>query len=336
MEKNRIISASFDLGMLSRYRLQLMGIATIAIIVCHAPGNGVLMSELLKKICGFGYIGVDMFLFLSGLGLYYSLSKDSREGRGILMWYWKRLKRIFVPYWLMVIPWLAYKVLTGAFGVPQVIGNLFAYDYWMTGGGAWFVSLIIPLYFITPLLFGLIRTSPTPWVIIFTLLLCLGFSFLRELTYDFDSVKNLSNVFDRVPAFVLGLSVGKFAREGKRMPYLFFGLVIVFFFLYRHFFPRCLVLWIYALPFMVVLSLIMNRWKWFNALFDYMGQISLESYLANIFLGNVLMGLSWQVAGHDLSYGHYLEYFVVVVFGVAWAALSHGLSNRIINRPHTV
>lgn len=73
---------------LSTYRTQLMGMATLMIIACHAPASGVVMPHLLTRIFTQGNYGVDLFLLLSGLGVYYSLSKQpvtSLLGGGILL-----------------------------------------------------------------------------------------------------------------------------------------------------------------------------------------------------------------------------------------------------------
>lgn len=66
---------NFNLQEISNHRTALMGIATLMIIVCHAPASGVKMPIYLTKIFGLGNYGVDIFLFLSGIGCYYSLSK---------------------------------------------------------------------------------------------------------------------------------------------------------------------------------------------------------------------------------------------------------------------
>ena len=50
-----------------------MGIATIMIIVCHIVGNEVLLPQCISKVLTLGNYGIDIFLFLSGLGLFYSL-----------------------------------------------------------------------------------------------------------------------------------------------------------------------------------------------------------------------------------------------------------------------
>lgn len=65
---------SFNLSLFSKYRTEIMGIAAIMIIIGHAEGNGVLMPWMMTKIIIQGGLGVDIFLFLSGMGLYYSLT----------------------------------------------------------------------------------------------------------------------------------------------------------------------------------------------------------------------------------------------------------------------
>ena len=63
------------LNNLSLWRTQLMGVAALMILVCHAAASHVLMPHWLGKLMDLGNYGVDIFLMLSGLGLYYSLSK---------------------------------------------------------------------------------------------------------------------------------------------------------------------------------------------------------------------------------------------------------------------
>lgn len=69
-----------DLSKVSLYRTQLMGIAAILIVLCHASLYGVQMCSVLSTILNIGNIGVDVFLFLSGMGCYYSLNKPKSGG----------------------------------------------------------------------------------------------------------------------------------------------------------------------------------------------------------------------------------------------------------------
>lgn len=54
---------SFNLGLFSQYRSELMGIATLLIIICHAPIYGVQMPQWLSILLSNGGLGVDIFYF---------------------------------------------------------------------------------------------------------------------------------------------------------------------------------------------------------------------------------------------------------------------------------
>lgn len=54
-----------------------MGLAAIMIIVCHIRGIDNSSIPLLEKILWFGNYGVELFLFVSGIGMYYSLTKTN-------------------------------------------------------------------------------------------------------------------------------------------------------------------------------------------------------------------------------------------------------------------
>lgn len=73
------MKASFSLNKISQFRKKLMGFSAILILICHAVGNDVSMSGPIRMLLNFGNIGVDMFLFLSGVGLFYS---QQRHGGG--------------------------------------------------------------------------------------------------------------------------------------------------------------------------------------------------------------------------------------------------------------
>lgn len=76
MCKNRVrLMFKYNVKQISKFRTPLMGIATILIFIVHAPDNGVVMPNALKTICALGSLGVDLFLLLSGFGLWYSLNR---------------------------------------------------------------------------------------------------------------------------------------------------------------------------------------------------------------------------------------------------------------------
>jgi len=75
-------------------RSYLMGIAMLFVIVYH------LFCWVFNPIgvCNIGYVGVDIFLFLSGFGLAHSFERNS-----LIDFYINRLKRIYSIYFISVL-----------------------------------------------------------------------------------------------------------------------------------------------------------------------------------------------------------------------------------------
>ena len=73
---------SFKVQEISKYRTELMGVATLLVIFGHSAGNGVVMPGWMESLCGLASVGVDIFLLVSGLGLWYSLRSAEGTNRG--------------------------------------------------------------------------------------------------------------------------------------------------------------------------------------------------------------------------------------------------------------
>lgn len=100
-------------GLLSKYRVELMGFSTIWIILFHGYRNNMIFPgklNILNFIFSKGDCGVEIFLLLSGLGLYYSFSKNP----DLSCFYKNRIKRVILPYLLV----------SGGFWVGQDLINL--------------------------------------------------------------------------------------------------------------------------------------------------------------------------------------------------------------------
>lgn len=119
-----------DYSLISKYRAVLMGLAIILIMFCHMDiaqeHNGVSATSLAKALHLFT-VGVDIFLFLSGVGLYYSYTKGKQP---YVKFEKKRLIRI-LPYYAVIggdlspirhyyEPFFSKKVLLG-FAVCDVV-----------------------------------------------------------------------------------------------------------------------------------------------------------------------------------------------------------------------
>lgn len=78
--EGKVMKTRIDLGIISKHRLALMGIAAIMILLCHSVVAKVEMPAIAQKILVNGNLGVDIFLLLSGFGMHYSCQKIPNGG----------------------------------------------------------------------------------------------------------------------------------------------------------------------------------------------------------------------------------------------------------------
>ena len=86
--------------LLAKYRGAIMGLAALWILFFHEwqmmitePGKAAEIESYIKRV---GFCGVDIFLFLSGIGLVFAIGKGS-----ILSFYYRRLKRVYLPFFII-------------------------------------------------------------------------------------------------------------------------------------------------------------------------------------------------------------------------------------------
>lgn len=134
-----------------------MGFSTLLILICHSIkyvgiNNGVMYHLLIQ-----GNRGVDIFLFLSGIGIYYSLNRffPPPISQKLPYWYAKRLFRVLIPYVIIATPvyitmgiW-NYETLYGY--ISDFITNILMISYFTNHIGLWFIPCILLLYIVAPL-----------------------------------------------------------------------------------------------------------------------------------------------------------------------------------------
>lgn len=325
---------SFNMGDISAFRTQLMGIATLMIIACHAQASSVLMPGLVSKVLIQGNYGVDIFLFLSGIGMYYSLNKKpiiDITGGGVFLK--RRLFRLFVPYEIILLPYCLVLVLLGLYSFMDVFLSLMALEYWFFHRGAWFLSFLIILYFFTPFLYQLFSTRYR-WI--WAILLCVIVTFLCAIPVGNPSntniVSNIQWAFSHTPCFLLGLIVGRDCKGQKSINLIWIvllalvGIVSLKLFLVGAFLVLPLLIYLF-----VIILKYTNRWKWVHRLLLLLGSISLESYLTNITLNGILVKIIPERINSPIFFGRYLEYFIVIVVGILMAYWVNQLSTKLQN-----
>lgn len=186
----------FELKDLSTYRAELMGWSILWIMMLHFTFTQI---KPLGFIAQYGFAGVEIFLFVSGLGLYYSLEKDSH----ILHFYKKRLIRIFPTYYFIGI---FASVLLFEDGFVTYILRYSTIGFWTNGlYFAWYIPAIVALYLIAPLIKRLLDTHPfIIHILALSIIICSYFVAQNQLID-----RSHYFLFYRIPAFLYGMYCGR-------------------------------------------------------------------------------------------------------------------------------
>jgi len=108
-----------------------------------------------KKI---GFVGVDIFFLLSGIGLTYSIKKST-----IRRFYYKRFRRIIFPFLAVGI----LRAVVENWGVRKFIGNITGFNFWTVSiySFLWFIPAIVMFYLIFPLYNHFLKKIPVLFVL---------------------------------------------------------------------------------------------------------------------------------------------------------------------------
>ena len=154
-----------EIQMLSTYMNLLMGLAAIGVFVMHFIVQGVLaFPSPLKKIetvlLLWGSSGVDVFCLLSGFGLFYSLEKNPK----LSQYYKKRVIRVYIPFLLITIPGYLFFL---KISIKKCLIKWTTLYLWVSGNdGTWFVSFIIVMYLLSPIIYKFYKSSSTRKLIV--------------------------------------------------------------------------------------------------------------------------------------------------------------------------
>lgn len=190
----------------------LMGLSIIAIVLYHSYVWITPEESNYLKLFKFGYIGVDVFMFLSGFGLCFSYTKNK-----LRTFYFRRFIRI-LP--LNIISGIIISLFILQHGdsitIWDITCNITTLYYYGLGGTYWnwFIPSIIILYILFPILFFLSEKFYLYFFITLNTALVL---FLALYHIDW----RYSCLISRLPIFVSGILAFIYINKERRIIELF-------------------------------------------------------------------------------------------------------------------
>ncbi len=213
---------------ISQYRGEIYGIVILWIMIFHVnelfPKIGPLKNTL-GKILDHGMIGVDVFLFISGISLYFSLKKKS----GTVSWltfYKKRIQKIGLIYLTLCIPFFLYMYLIYSRNVPALLEQVtFTAN---THSSFWFLFAILVCYLLYPIIFRFLEQHNNAGLIILYGGIFGGILLSLFFFPEFFVRYNIS--LGRYPVFLAGALCGPAVYHRRRIPVGFFMVMLVLLF----------------------------------------------------------------------------------------------------------
>lgn len=314
---------SIELANISRFRAEQMGAAMLFVILFHVALD---RGDPFYGLRRCGNVGVDIFLFLSGVGLWFSWVKTP----DVLRFYRRRLLRI-VPTWIVVATAFYLPDYLGArrfsHSIVDLIGDItINWDFWLHDELTfWYVPAIMALYLVAPWYMRLMQSRPVyRWLPLLMVIWCVMVQWVLPIHH---AVGHIEIFWSRVPIFFIGINFGEMVRTRRQLSSDAVWLLLVTFLMtfgtclyleqVRHGqFPLFVERMLY-IPFTVCTVLVMNRIfrrtpQWVNRLFRFVGALSLEAYLIHIHF--VLV----YVQPYHLGYWLTFLVTVAITLPIAW------------------
>lgn len=314
--------------LLSRYRAELMGCAMLWVMLFHAYEFhfGVPVLDAVKEL-GFG--GVDIFILLSGLGLYGSLIR--REGEKLSAYFTRRCARVLPAYWLVVGLYSLWLRTQGRISLRVAAWSLSTLHYWfhIPGSFNWYVPAMLAFYLLAPFWVRLLRRTGRPgWLTLlafpvsyglYRLSIPLGLNYMEDFLY-------------RIPTFAMGLLAGAYVLSGQKLTArhiaawacgalcgVVVGVLRLRGVLYIN---TCYMISACVMPICLLLAKAMDllKWEWLHRPLRLLGTYSLEIYLLNVVVTREFAALSpWL----DRDAHHIFYYCAVYTLNILLAVLLH-------------
>lgn len=290
----------------SKYKSQLMGIAIMIVVYGHMLyyHSGLRNYAELHWSIWYTLGSVEMFIFISGFGIYHSLKKNS-DAYGF---YSRRLSRLVPSFLPVMIGWCLFSMLFNGMLPTEAIGNLAALGWWFNTGNQfnWYVPAVLILYLLSPIFYHAIEKYGRKSIWVY-------FALLVVVLAGFHSVYLVA--LTRFPTYFLGMYMG-YEFDEKRsprkasiaiwsiigiawmavVPYLFLNHRWALWHYGLYWLPFCfsITLWLDVISLLLHFQSRFAIGRFINKIWDFLGVRSFEIYLCHLAIYSVCLRVGFH------------------------------------------
>lgn len=295
------VKNTIDIRTFTKYRNELMGGAILWIFLFHCGDIGYPVYDAFRK---YGWIGVDVFIFLSAIGLCYSLNKNA----DVNSFYSRRALRILPTWWIILfcvhilgllcnhfLPKLPFHV---PHSIPQILCWYSGLGYWLSDilpdakkwCYEWYVPSLILLYIVAPWFY---RQK------VKVLIVAMVSTFIVScFLSNNDILHGLRLSYQRVPVFIMGFLYYRMISSNWSKSSLviilswIIGIILLILNVYYDMGIPAIHIYQLLMPLFCVLFIWIIKGLRLNSLFHFWGGITLELYLIHLYKRPIyLLGL---------------------------------------------
>lgn len=323
----------------SKNKVFLMGCAMLLVAFFHSPV--IFSNNILMYIKNKLYIGVDIFLFLSGIGIYYSYTKNSNKK----IFYKKRILKI-LPVTLLISLLFGFIFYGIKYYTEEDFWASITFTNFLLGIGKfpvwyWYIPSILILYLVSPFIIDYYNKYENKKPFYISITIIISFIFLFSLL---PRLMNLQIFISRIPIYLIGLKFGELSYKNEYMPrshivfYLENAIVaigIIFYLDKNPFFLAQIIsnaLLIFpTIAFSIITVMTLNKIKKYKfPIINFIGTITLEIYLLH---ERIIVLLNYIIVNKfNIKPNYILLSLISFLISVLFAYLLNKLMNYLLHK----
>ena len=334
-----MIEKKLNWGLISSYRQEIMGVACLWVILHHNSFQWPEVLKPLKLLFAYGNCGVDIFLFLSGVSLYFAFQRKQK----LSVFYFRRFFRLVIPYLLIATPYWVWRDIYLQKG--DFLRDITMASFPLDGNIAtWYIGAIAVFYLAYPLIYKILYGNiqlgnwnipyETKAILLPTFMagVCLVVMQLFPELYD-----HIEIALTRSVVFLIGCAMGRFVFEKKECSVGVIWSAVVFLVFYFFAFRPMVKLPEYWIRMSYVPMAVSVLWivatfihfvrlpKVYSVL-RYFGSRSVEIYLTHVLINHVYF---YYHSVPVLDKRRVLDYCIVIAISLVISEFVHFISGLL-------